>query len=106
MKLTRFSRVGAVLAVGALLLTACGSDDNTSSDGASASTTAAAGSDSACAGQKTLKANGSSAQANAMTLFIAAYEAACPGYTLDYTSNGSGAGVSRVHRQPERLRRI
>jgi phosphate transport system substrate-binding protein len=92
-KLTRFSRVGAALAVGALLLTACGSDDNTSSDGTSGSTTAAAGSDSACAGQKTLKANGSSAQANAMTLFIAAYEAACPGYSLDYTSDGSGAGV-------------
>ena len=29
-----------------------------------------------------------------MTRFIAAYEAACPGFSLDYTSNGSGAGVS------------
>ena len=41
-KLIRFSRVGAVLAVGALLLTACGSDDNTSSDGTSGSTPAPA----------------------------------------------------------------
>ena len=29
-----------------------------------------------------------------MTRFIAAYQAACPGFSLDYTSNGSGAGVS------------
>lgn len=29
-----------------------------------------------------------------MTRFIAAYEKACAGYTLNYTSNGSGAGVS------------
>jgi phosphate transport system substrate-binding protein len=28
-----------------------------------------------------------------MTRFIAAYQQACPGYSLDYTSNGSGAGV-------------
>jgi len=47
-----------------------------------------------CAGKKTLKSSGSSAQANAMTRFVTAYEKACPGYTLNYTSNGSGAGVS------------
>ena len=29
-----------------------------------------------------------------MTRFVTAYEAACPGYTLNYTSSGSGAGVS------------
>ncbi len=47
-----------------------------------------------CAGKKTLKASGSSAQANAMTRFVTAYETACSGYTLNYTSNGSGKGVS------------
>lgn len=47
-----------------------------------------------CGGKKTLKASGSSAQANAMTRFITAYQAACSGSSLDYTSNGSGAGVS------------
>lgn len=47
-----------------------------------------------CGGKQTLKASGSSAQANAMTRFIKAYEKACPGQTLAYTSNGSGAGVS------------
>lgn len=47
-----------------------------------------------CSGKQALKASGSSAQANAMTRFIKAYENACHGQTLTYTSNGSGAGVS------------
>ena len=47
-----------------------------------------------CGGKQTLKASGSTAQANAMTRFVKAYEKACPGQTLVYTSNGSGAGVS------------
>jgi phosphate transport system substrate-binding protein len=42
----------------------------------------------------TLKASGSTAQANAMTRFVNAYEQSCPGYTLNYTANGSGAGVN------------
>lgn len=29
-----------------------------------------------------------------MTRFINAYEKDCPGFTLNYTSSGSGAGVS------------
>lgn len=48
----------------------------------------------ACAGNPTLRASGSSAQAAAMTRFITAYEKACPGHSLEYTSNGSGAGVA------------
>lgn len=47
-----------------------------------------------CGGKQTLKASGSTAQANAMTRFTKAYEKACSGQTLTYTSNGSGAGVS------------
>ena len=47
-----------------------------------------------CGGKQALKASGSTAQANAMTRFVKAYEKACPGQTLTYTSNGSGAGVS------------
>jgi phosphate transport system substrate-binding protein len=35
----------------------------------------------------------STAQANAMTRFVATFEDACPGQSLSYTSNGSGAGV-------------
>jgi len=47
-----------------------------------------------CGGKQTLKASGSTAQANAMTRFVKAYQNACPGQTLTYTSNGSGAGVN------------
>ncbi len=46
-----------------------------------------------CAGTKTLTASGSTAQATAMTHFTKAYQNACPGTTLNYTANGSGAGI-------------
>ena len=75
----------------ALSLSACGGDNKT--DSGQQGQNQAAGSVS-CAGKKALKASGSSAQANAMTLFVNAYEDACSGYTLNYTSSGSGAGVS------------
>jgi phosphate transport system substrate-binding protein len=77
----------AMAAAGSLLLSACGSDNSGTGAASSASSVQ-------CGGKQALKASGSSAQANAMTRFVAAYEAACPGQTLNYTSNGSGAGVS------------
>jgi phosphate transport system substrate-binding protein len=89
------NRTGAalsLLAAGTLLLSACGSDNNTASSGSGEGGTAAPAGD--CGGKESLKASGSSAQANAMTRFINAYEQDCPGYTLNYTSSGSGAGVS------------
>jgi phosphate transport system substrate-binding protein len=99
-KLTRSgAAVSAGLVAGALALAGCGSDNNSSSSSATAggATSASASSSAAgavpCGGKKSLRSSGSTAQANAMTRFIAAYQAACPGYSLDYTSNGSGAGV-------------
>ncbi|HRD11746.1 MAG TPA: phosphate ABC transporter substrate-binding protein PstS [Mycobacterium sp.] len=84
-----FGTTVAVAAIATVSLSACGSDNNaTSSSGSDG------GSSSNCAGKKSLKASGSSAQANAMTRFVTAYEAACPGFTVNYTSSGSGAGVS------------
>jgi phosphate transport system substrate-binding protein len=47
-----------------------------------------------CGGKSTLKASGSTAQANAMARFVKAFERACPGQALNYTANGSGAGIS------------
>ena len=47
-----------------------------------------------CGGKKTLIGSGSTAQANGMTWFINAFEQACPGQTLNYTANGSGAGIT------------
>lgn len=93
MKSNRFGAAVSLLAAGALMLSACGSDDNTGATGGGTGGDAAAG-DIECGGNKSLKASGSSAQANAMTRFVTAYETACPGYTLNYTSSGSGAGVS------------
>jgi phosphate transport system substrate-binding protein len=95
----KHNRIGAavsILAAGALLLSACGSDENKPSTGAT-SGNGSAGDSAAkvdCAGKKSLKASGSSAQANAVTRFVNAYETACSGFTLNYTSSGSGAGVS------------
>jgi phosphate transport system substrate-binding protein len=83
------------LAAGALLLTACGSDENTPASGGNNNQSATnTGAKVDCGGKKALKASGSSAQANAMTRFVAAYEAKCANFTLNYNSNGSGAGVS------------
>jgi phosphate transport system substrate-binding protein len=87
--------VGTASVVAVAALTACGSDNNAASTGAGGASGAGGTSDSsiACGGKKSLKASGSSAQANAVTRFVTAYEAACPGFTLNYTSSGSGAGV-------------
>jgi phosphate transport system substrate-binding protein len=97
----KHNRIGAavsILAAGALLLSACGSDENKPSTGATTGNGGATAGDVAakvdCAGKKALKASGSSAQANAVTRFVTAYESACSGFTLNYTSSGSGAGVS------------
>ena len=92
MKAKRTGAALSLLAAGALMLSACGSDNNTGASGGG--TGGSATGDIECGGKKSLKASGSSAQANAMTRFVTAYETACPGYTLNYTSSGSGAGVS------------
>ncbi|WP_099038427.1 phosphate ABC transporter substrate-binding protein PstS [Mycobacterium neglectum] len=92
MKAKRTGAAVSLLAAGTLLLSACGSDNNTSSEAGSDGSGSAATGD--CGGKESLKASGSSAQANAMTRFINAYEKDCPGFTLNYTSSGSGAGVS------------
>lgn len=76
-----------------LLLSACASDNNSGS-APPVSGTLSTASAIDCGGTTALKSSGSTAQANAMTRFIAAYETSCPGQTLNYTSNGSGAGVS------------
>ena len=97
MKPNRFGAAVSILAAGALLLSACGSDENKTSSGATTAGGGTAGDSAAtvnCSGKKALKASGSSAQANAITRFVTAYESACPGFTLNYTSSGSGAGVS------------
>ncbi|WP_280347788.1 phosphate ABC transporter substrate-binding protein PstS [Nocardia neocaledoniensis] len=89
MNFKRTSALVGVFAAGAMSLAACGSDDNTGGD-----TSNAANSSVTCEGKKALKSSGSSAQKNAMERFVAAYENNCDGFTLNYTSSGSGAGVN------------
>ncbi|MBV8965484.1 MAG: phosphate ABC transporter substrate-binding protein PstS [Mycobacteriaceae bacterium] len=95
MKLNRPGAAMSLLAVGALVLSGCGSNNNsnTASPGSSP-TSGAPASQVNCGGKKTLKSSGSTAQANAMTRFVNAFEQACSGQTLNYTANGSGAGIS------------
>ncbi|ORX03196.1 phosphate ABC transporter substrate-binding protein PstS [Mycolicibacillus trivialis] len=95
MNLQRFGAAFSVLATSALLVSACGSEDNTTNEGAESpgetSHASSAGVD--CGGQKTLKASGSTAQENAMARFVIAFQDACD-QTVNYTANGSGAGIN------------
>ncbi|MEU0135051.1 phosphate ABC transporter substrate-binding protein PstS [Streptomyces sp. NPDC006296] len=98
MKLQRKNRLratalGALAVSGALVLTACGSDDNTGADTGAGKTSAAA-SDIKCDDAKgQLRASGSSAQKNAMDLWVKNYMAACSGVEINYSSSSSGEGI-------------
>jgi phosphate transport system substrate-binding protein len=82
----RLAAAMSLLATVALVLSACGS-------GSRATLAYASGFRVDCGGKQTLTASGSTAQTNAMNKFIDAYHKACSGQTLNYTSNGSGAGI-------------
>ena len=84
---TRSARVALALAAGTLTLAACGSS------GGGGSSTSASGGPTNCA-TGSLKASGSSAQKNAITEWINTYQTDCPGSTIEYTANGSGAGIT------------
>ena len=87
MKLNRSGAAVVLLAAAVLVLSSCSSGGNTSSTASNAAKVD-------CGGKKSLTASGSTAQANAMKGFLSAYEKACPGQTLKYTPNGSGAGIT------------
>ena len=92
MKNMKTLAVAATIASASLVLAACGSS-NDSSD----SSDAAAGDSGAIGGVEcvdgSIQSSGSSAQANAITEWVNAYQTACPGATIDYQPVGSGAGV-------------
>ena len=91
MKFTRSGVILSLVVVGALVLSGCGgnSGKSTSSSGSSAAPVVPVN----CGGKKKILAGGSTAQKNAMEQFVYAYIHACPGHTLDYAANGSGAGM-------------
>jgi phosphate transport system substrate-binding protein len=89
--------VGAVAVTGALVLTACGSDNNNSSsptDSASGSTSSG-GTDASgisCAKGQIL-ASGSTAQQNAIEAWVKNYQQACSGASINYKPSSSGEGI-------------
>ncbi|MGQ4452180.1 phosphate ABC transporter substrate-binding protein PstS [Streptomyces griseus] len=99
MKLQRKNRLratalGALAVSGALVLTACGSDDNTGGGSAGTGEKTTAASDVDCGKAKgQLRASGSSAQKNAMDLWVKNYMAACSGVEINYNSSSSGEGI-------------
>lgn len=91
MKLNGIGTTLSIVATGALVLSGCGSDKNTGT--AEDTTSGAAASSGNCGGAETLKASGSTAQQNAMARFVKAFIEECSGQTVNYTANGSGAGI-------------
>lgn len=82
MKITKSVKVLSLAVVSAAALAACGG-----------STSSGSNSEGISCESGSIKASGSTAQKNAMTEWINAYQSACPGATIDYQGNGSGAGV-------------
>ncbi|MDE9365517.1 phosphate ABC transporter substrate-binding protein PstS [Luteipulveratus sp. YIM 133132] len=101
MKITRIGRVSAVALVGALALSACGSDDNSTGSGDSTGSTSAggtgagaAGGDAGC-GTKAITAEGSTAQDNAIQEAISGFESVCADQKVTYNATGSGDGIKK-----------
>lgn len=101
MKLSRYAAATGAGLLAAASLTACSSSKSTpSASGTTTPTTAASSSASPSAspsiscGTGTLSLSGSTAQQNAMAQWIKDYQSACPGVTINYNGNGSGAGVT------------
>ncbi len=86
MKRTRPSVAIGLLAAGAMVLSACSNSH--------ATLAYTSGVKVECGGKQALAASGSTAQAHAMIKFIDAYHKVCSNQTLNYTANGSGAGIS------------
>ncbi|MEU9102637.1 phosphate ABC transporter substrate-binding protein PstS [Streptomyces sp. NPDC048361] len=101
MKLQRKNRLratalGVIAVSSALALTACGSDNNSGSGstGGTGGTASGAASNVKCDGAKgQVLASGSSAQKNAMDLWVKNYMASCKDAQINYKSSSSGEGI-------------
>jgi phosphate transport system substrate-binding protein len=94
LKVTRTGGIAGLVVVGAMALSACGSDSNT---GAASSSGSASGSPAAkvdCATGE-LTGAGSSFQAPIQQQWVKDYSAKCAGTQINYQSVGSGAGVQQ-----------
>ncbi|MHB1491954.1 MAG: phosphate ABC transporter substrate-binding protein PstS, partial [Cellulomonas sp.] len=97
MRRTRLLGTAAALTIGALSLAACGTNNNSTTGGA-ASAPATSGSSASAASfdcaTGSLTASGSTAQSNAMSQWVKAYQQNCSGSTINYQGGGSGKGVT------------
>ncbi|TDB95645.1 phosphate ABC transporter substrate-binding protein PstS [Actinomadura sp. 7K534] len=84
---SRLAALGGVVVAGALALTACGSDANTTTSPGSAP------SGTIDCAKGSINAAGSSAQKNAIEEWTKLYAAECVGANLNYNPSGSGAGI-------------
>jgi phosphate transport system substrate-binding protein len=105
-KVTRRAAFAATALTSALVLAACGgssdggetttpTNDPTTSAAPSPTETGTTAAPSGDCVDGSIKGAGSSAQNNAMTVWISAYQTQCEGSTIDYQSVGSGAGVEQ-----------
>jgi phosphate transport system substrate-binding protein len=79
--------LGAIAVSGALVLTACGSDTNTSKDAQKAAANIK------CDGKGKLLSSGSTAQKNAVDAWVKNYQTACKETQINYKDIGSGGGI-------------
>ncbi|MEU2156616.1 phosphate ABC transporter substrate-binding protein PstS [Streptomyces sp. NPDC019396] len=90
----RATALAALAVSGALVLTACGSDDNAGGSTGGTGNKSNAASNIKCDDAKgQLMASGSSAQKNAMDLWVKNYMAACTGAQVNYKASSSGEGI-------------
>ncbi|NHN55499.1 phosphate ABC transporter substrate-binding protein PstS [Calidifontibacter sp. DB0510] len=106
MKITRISRASGVALVAALALAGCGSSTNSDSSssnpaagGSSSGSDSGSGSGSGSGGAAdcftgNLKAEGSTAQQNAIQQASSSYSQKCSGAKISYNGTGSGAGIT------------
>lgn len=103
MKITSIARISSVALAGALALSACGSESDSGSSATNAGKSAASdaksggsgdGGSTDC-GSKAIKAEGSSAQDNAIQDAIDKYEEECSDATVTYNATGSGNGIKQ-----------
>ncbi|MGO1410619.1 MAG: phosphate ABC transporter substrate-binding protein PstS [Microbacterium sp.] len=85
MKITRFTSVAVLGAAAALALTACAANEGGSGD-------AANGSEDGTALEGTINASGASSQVAAQEAWVAGFQTANDGVTVNYESTGSGTG--------------
>ncbi|GAA6527364.1 phosphate ABC transporter substrate-binding protein PstS [Intrasporangium sp. DVR] len=94
MSVSRVSAIGAIALTGVLALSACASENPAPAANTAGGGTAAGNANADCF-EGDLKAEGSSAQKNAIDEAISAYQTACADATIDYQPSGSGAGIKQ-----------